>query len=68
MKTTEWLQDTEGRQVARIALTPDGEWMILPEPDYSLVIIVETGVVKMWDRKNNRPVEMEGAPARDDAN
>lgn len=36
--------------------------MILPEPDYPLVIIVETGVVKLWDRKNNRPVEMEGAP------
>ena len=54
-----WLQyDTEGRLVARVVQSPEGSWMIVPEPDYPLVIMVEAGTVQMWDRKNNKPVEM----------
>lgn len=53
-----WMQlDTEGNLVAKLGLTHEGDWMIIPEPDYPLVILVETGIVQLWDRKNHKPIE-----------
>lgn len=56
---TGYLQyDTEGRLIARVIKSPEGAWMIIPEPDYPLVIIVDSGVVVLWDRERQKPVEM----------
>ena len=49
--------DTEGNLVARLYQNQSGEWMIIPEPDYPLVVMVKTGVIKLWDRKQEKLVK-----------
>lgn len=59
IQETGYLQyDTEGRLVARVIKSPEGEWMIVPEPNYPFVLMVEPGLVVMWDRERQRPIEM----------
>lgn len=49
--------DTEGNLIAKLEQAPDGTWILVPEPDYPMVLEVETGLVGMWDRKNRKTVK-----------
>lgn len=58
---TSWLQyDKEGNVVARIQKSQEGAWMIVPQPDYPFVVMIDTGQVLLWDRKRNCKVEFAG--------
>lgn len=64
MNTDKLQYDTDGNLVARIVQDPDGKWIILPEPAYPFVVEVDTGIVRLWDRVNDRAVKFAKEPGQ----
>lgn len=56
---TEWVQyDTEGQIVGKIVKNPVGRLILHLEPDFQLVMVPETGRIRIWGGKNRKLIEL----------
>lgn len=50
--------DTEGELVGKLVKSSFGRWILFLEPDFQLVVIPETGRIRIWGGKNRKLIDL----------